>query len=413
MTANGWRTVALGQLAKLEMDRVPVRSDQQYRIAGVLNAGKGLFWRGRIRGQDTTYPVLHRLKTGQLVYRKLTAWEGPIAIVPADYDGAFVSTEFPTFTLDQNVIRPDFMQLVCEHPSLWAEMRRRSTGTALRRNRLRAGELTNIMLTVPDLHEQARIVEVVAVATAATIANRAEQTAASLLLQAASEALLATHDAWDDLPDGWVLRRLEDVADIRSGITLGRRTDKALRAVPFLRAANVQDGYLDLTEIKTVDVTEDEAERFRLELDDVLMIEGGNAEHLGRGWIWEGEIDNCLHQNHVFRVRVDRSRMEPRFLAYAVGASPARAYCLRKAKKTTNLASINKTQISALQIPVPPLDEQQRIVKQLDAIRGVVVAARATNVKSQELRRAIVESFTFGQWRMPARRLRSMEVALP
>jgi len=130
------------------------------------------------------------------------------------------------------------------------------------------------------------------------------------------------------------------------------------------------------------------------------MVEGGNAEHLGRGWIWSGEVEACLHQNHVFRARGQTGIIKPRLLAYAIGASPARAYCLDKAKKTTNLASINKTQISALPVPVPPLREQKEIVHELDAIRAAAVNAHRVHERLRDLRTSLVDSLLSGEQRV-------------
>ena len=100
------RPTRLGDVAQLDLELVRVREDQRYEVAGVAIAGRGLFWREAIEGADTKYQRLHRLRAGQLVYRKLTAWEGPITVVPSEFDGAVVSPEFPTLTLDESQVVP-------------------------------------------------------------------------------------------------------------------------------------------------------------------------------------------------------------------------------------------------------------------------------------------------------------------
>jgi type I restriction enzyme S subunit len=98
--------------------------------------------------------------------------------------------------------------------------------------------------------------------------------------------------------------RLGEVAEVASGVTLGRDLERFMTVdLPYLRVANVQDGHLDLEEIKWVRVRPTEVERFLLQPGDVLMTEGGDIDKLGRGTVWEGQIKPCLHQNHVFRVR--------------------------------------------------------------------------------------------------------------
>jgi type I restriction enzyme S subunit len=127
--------------------------------------------------------------------------------------------------------------------------------------------------------------------------------------------------------------------------------------------ANVQDGYLDLTEVKEIDVPLYQIDRFTLRSGDVLLTEGGDFDKLGRGSIWNGDIEGCVHQNHVFAVRVkDPEALLPAFLACEVQSSRARNYFLSCAKQTTNLASINSSQLRALPIVIPPPNEQRAIV---------------------------------------------------
>ena len=88
---DDWRPARVGEFARLAIERVRVDPDAvSYSIAGVLNRGAGLLNRGTIRGSETNYAELHRLRADQLVMRKLTAWEGPITVVPEEFDGFFV-----------------------------------------------------------------------------------------------------------------------------------------------------------------------------------------------------------------------------------------------------------------------------------------------------------------------------------
>ena len=166
--------------------------------------------------------------------------------------------------------------------------------------------------------------------------------------------------------NGWQTYSLADVADIASGVTKGRRLEGPTVTVPYLRVANVQAGHLDLSEIKEIEVLASEVGKYRLQAGDILMTEGGDRDKLGRGTIWRRQIDPCIHQNHVFRVRPDSARLIPEFLNYYLQTPFARNYFLRCAKQTTGIASINRTQLSSLLVPLPPVPEQQRIADILD-----------------------------------------------
>jgi type I restriction enzyme S subunit len=153
-------SVVLGDIAKVDNRTVRVKADHGYRLAGVLNGGRGLVDKGRLRGSDTNYAVLHSLQTNQLVMRKLTAWEGPIAVVPPEFEHACVSTEFPTFALDVTRVLPEYMRYVCQSPWFWNEMKARCTGTALRRMRLNQKNLLAIPMWLPPLERQRTTVDV-------------------------------------------------------------------------------------------------------------------------------------------------------------------------------------------------------------------------------------------------------------
>lgn len=172
-----------------------------------------------------------------------------------------------------------------------------------------------------------------------------------------------------DVPEHWKVLRLEDCAFVQTGAAKGRRLgDSHTVAVPYLRVANVQDGYLDLSEIKHIQIRESEIERYRLQEGDVLLTEGGDFDKLGRGFIWQGQVSNCIHQNHIFAVRPDRSRLMPEYLAYLVQSNYGKAYFLRVAHRTTHLACINSTKLKAFPALLPDLGEQERIVSILESV---------------------------------------------
>ncbi len=202
----------------------------------------------------------------------------------------------------------------------------------------------------------------------------------------APELYQATTIGW--IPKDWLLARLGNMASIVPGVTLGakvRPTDTI--EAPYLRVANVQDGYLDLREIKTVRITPKTLGQLRLEPGDVLMNEGGDFDKLGRGAVWAGEIENCVHQNHVFRVRCDAGKLVPEYLAFYSESAFGKKYFVMSSKQSTNLASINSTQLKAYPIAMPKLKEQQAIIQIILRVnnRLATLRAEASGLGSQKL----------------------------
>jgi type I restriction enzyme S subunit len=164
-------------------------------------------------------------------------------------------------------------------------------------------------------------------------------------------------------PASWSARRLADIAMITGGVTKDAKKQSAdFVELPYLRVANVQRGYLDLSEVKTIRVPPDRVADLLLRAGDILFNEGGDIDKLGRGWIWNDELPTCVFQNHVFRARLLDPAFEPRYFSW-YGNSRGYEYFLARGKQTTNLASINKSVLSALPVAVPPADEQAEIVR--------------------------------------------------
>ena len=177
-----------------------------------------------------------------------------------------------------------------------------------------------------------------------------------------------------------------DVADIVSGITKGRTVNgQRVRSVPYLAVANVQDKTLDLSVIKTIEATEDEIQRYRLRANDLLLTEGGDPDKLGRGTLWKGEVLECIHQNHIFRVRLTSDKLDPLFLNWLVGSERGKRYFLKSAKQTTGIASINMTQLRSFPLLVPPLAVQREFWRQIAAVDKLKSAHRASLAKLDAL----------------------------
>ena len=152
---------------------------------------------------------------------------------------------------------------------------------------------------------------------------------------------------------------LADVAEVVSGVAKGGRKSSGLVEIPYLRVANVQDGHLVLDEVKTITVSEEEGQRYLLKHGDVLLTEGGDPDKLGRGTVWRGEVPDCIHQNHIFRVRPTASA-RAEYLSAIIASERGKRYFLRAAKQTTGIATINMTQLKAFPVLVPPASGRTR-----------------------------------------------------
>lgn len=172
---------------------------------------------------------------------------------------------------------------------------------------------------------------------------------------------------------------LSSVADVASGITKGRKINgAATRSVPYMAVSNVQDQHLKLDTVKEIEATDEEIRRYALQKNDLLLTEGGDPDKLGRGTLWNDELPECIHQNHIFRVRITSEALRPEYLKWFVGSPAAKSYFFRAAKKTTGIASINKSQLGNLPVAIPSIERQREFERKLgilDDVRVFVVVA--------------------------------------
>ena len=204
------------------------------------------------------------------------------------------------------------------------------------------------------------------------------------------------------LPGGWCWVALDQIAEIAGGVTKGQKFSSSdrTRLVAYLRVANVQRGFLDLSKIKEIRALESDIEALWLLPGDVLFNEGGDRDKLGRGWIWQGQIPECIHQNHVFRARLFLREMQPRFVSWC-GNSYGQLWFMNAGKQSVNLASINLTVLRSFPVPLPPLSEQEALIEAVEDHLSVIEHLDADlDVKlqsAQALRQSILRHAFTGQ----------------
>lgn len=223
------------------------------------------------------------------------------------------------------------------------------------------GVIEGLKVPIPPIEEQHRIaayLDASCAAIDAAVAAKRRQLETldalrrTIITSAVTRGLVSsvnfriTGNSWlAQIPQDWNLVCLKRVASIQGGLTLGKVYEGPLVERPYLRVANVQDRHLALDEVTTIEVPAAVAKGVELRPGDVLMTEGGDLDKLGRGTLWNGEIEACLHQNHIFAVRCMPYKLRPQFLAYLTTSRYGRDYFEATGKRTTNLAATNATKV--------------------------------------------------------------------
>ncbi len=315
--------------------------------------------------------------SGDVLFAKITPCfeNGKIAQANLPRQNGFGSTEFHVVRSRPGVSDARYLHHYLRLKEVRTEGRRRMTGSGGQR-RVPASFLSELRIPVPSLDEQRHIAAVLDQAETLRTQRRValaqlDSLTQSLFLDMFGDPV-ANDRRWPEA------LTLGEVADIASGVTKGRKLEgKITRELPYLAVANVQDKSLRLDGVKSIDATEDEIQRYRLQRNDLLLTEGGDPDKLGRGTLWNDELPECIHQNHIFRVRLTTRLLTPLFLNWIVGSSRGKKYFLRSAKQTTGIASINMTQLKGFPLLVPPLALQQTFAIRIQAIEALKVTHRA------------------------------------
>ncbi len=401
----GWEVKTIGELAtEVGSGLTPRGGSESYLDKGIplVRSQNVLMNRLDLSGvayiSEETHESMARsqLWPGDILLNITGASIGRVAVVPSELKEANANQHVCRIRLREGA-NPHFVCLFLSTKDGQSQILGSQYGTT--RQGLNFGQVRQIQVPVPPLPEQraiAAVLRTVQLAKEATekVITATRQLKASLMkhlftygsvpLDRADQVPLRSTD-FGDVPAAWPAIRLSDCAYVQTGLAKGRTLeDREIIELPYLRVANVQEGHLDLREMKTIQLRKREVERFLLQPGDVVLTEGGDFDKLGRGFIWRGRVSPCVHQNHVFAVRTDHGKLLPEFLAYLAQSSYGKAYFLSVAHKTTNLACINTTKLKAFPVVLAPLAEQRLLAAQLAAVDS--------KLETEERRRAALEA---------------------
>jgi type I restriction enzyme, S subunit len=360
----------------------------------------------------------YRLRDGDLVVSRAGS-VGASALIRNPPDSVFASY-LMRFTAGPRVL-PEFLRLFLQSPPYWTQISEVADGVAM--PNINATKMAGIVVPVPPRTEQVRIVEILEdhlsrldAADAGLVDSQRRMTVLRERLvrdaitgssvpgkrQMPDLAEAGTREGdLPSLPVGWAWRRLGDIADVVGGVTkdANKQSDPDHVEVPFLRVANVQRGALRLEKVTLIRVPQSKAKTLALQRGDILLNEGGDRDKLARGWVWEGQIDGCIHQNHVFRARV-RGELDPYFLSWTANTIGGR-WAELNGKQSVNLASISLSMIRRMPVIVPPGDLSRTIVEelhgQLASLDRVAAELESARTRGQGLRRALLAAAFSGK----------------
>ena len=321
---------------------------------------------------------------------------GRACLFPSGLGSSVTVVDIAVLRPGQESVDPTWLMWTMNSPQCSGQVAALQSGTT--RKRISRRNLATIPLMVPPLAEQKRIVDAIEEHFSRLAAAEAALNAARRRLDAFQRsAAVVSFDRSE-----WAWTTLGEIAELKGGITKDskREGDPNFVEFPYLRVANVQRGFLDLSEVTTIRADPHKATKLVLQPGDILFNEGGDRDKLGRGWVWEGQIENCIHQNHVFRARLTNGDFDPYFISMHANTWGRRCFEAH-GKQTTIRASLNLTTLKSFPVPAPSRDDQRAVVAELRMLRNSEDRLRAdldrAELQSSALRSSILSMAFSGQ----------------
>ena len=334
--------VCLGDVAREIKQKVPV--DQELPTVGLEHLDPGevelAHWD---EGVETTFTKA--FSKGQVLFGRRRAYLRKAAVAP--FDG--ICSGDITVIAPKDNLSPRLLPFIIQNDALFEHAVTNSAGSLS--PRVKWQSLSQFEFELPSIAKQEDLADILW--TAQETRSHYRQ-----LLAACDDVVKSQFVEMFDKP-GIPIKHLEDIADIQGGITKNKKREAMKLQLPYLRVANILPNELDLTEVKTIGLTEQEYEAVRLISGDLLIVEGnGSDTQIGRSAIWNGQIDPCVHQNHLIRVRL-RDEALPLYVQTFLSSSEGRRQIMAKAVNTSGLHTLSTRKIRSIEIPVPPFSLQR------------------------------------------------------
>jgi len=364
---DAWPLVTLGELLTKSNDWISIKPDEKYCQVTVKLWGQGVILRNEVAGAEIAASQRLRVRAQQFILSRIDARNGAFGLVPDSLDGGVVSSDFPVFAPNNSLILSEFLNWMSKTAGFVDLCKAASEGTT-NRVRLKEDKFLGFKIPLPPLDEQRRIVARIEALAAKIEESRGlrQQTGEELeaLSGAMTSSILECNGAGSK-------RRIEELCEVRGGIQKSSARLPGANPRRYITVAHVQRNRIDTSDPRYFEVSDDELTRWHLVKGDVLVIEGnGSVDQIGRTALFRGEIANCVHQNHVIRVRPDQAKLFPEYLNAFLNSASGQNLMLQRSRTTSGLFNLSVGRIKSIEIPLSPLPEQRRIVAYLDGLQA-------------------------------------------
>lgn len=365
---QGWRWVSLGEVCE-EIYRYPTYYSIEYVEQGIPEVRGELIRKDGTLEMDLTKYRFISKETSERYSRTILREDdfvlsvrgsmGKVALVPKQFDGANITANLIRISPNHVFVHSPFLKLVFLSGYFQSTLEDSSPQTTIRT--IKAPILKSIPVPLPPLPEQKRIAakvqELMAEVEHAHTACEKQLGAAKALSLAYLRQVFESEET-----KRWERRRLGELLYVQQGVAMSPKRREGISPHPFLRTLNVLWGHVDLSMLDQMDFTDEEVAKLSLKPGDLLVCEGGEV---GRTAIWRGELEGCLYQNHIHRLRGLSDNVVPDFYVYWMQAAFQVFGSYSGQESKTTIPNLSGSQLKSFKVPLPLVEEQEHIASEL------------------------------------------------
>lgn len=371
---NGWTHAALGDIADEPEQYVP-KDDESFDyidIGAVDRAAKVIRSPQRMLGKDAPSRARKRVATGDTLVSMTRPNLNAVALVPKVLDGQIASTGFDVLR-PRSGVDPRWLGYSVRTENFVRAMSDLVQGALY--PAVRTKDVRGYVTPLAPTAEQLRIADQLDALLARIQVCNDRLDAIPALLKRFRRAVLdaatlghLTFDWREERSLGaWTETNIGACGQVGGGLTKNAKRGTLSLVKPYLRVANVQSNRIDLSEVSMIGLSPAEHAKTKLQPGDLLIVEGnGSIDQVGRVALWNGEIDDCVHQNHLIRWR-SRGPL-PRWVLIWLLSSLGRGALMERASTTTGLYTLSISKVSSVPIQPPDPSEQAEIAHLVEVL---------------------------------------------
>ncbi|WP_448203591.1 restriction endonuclease subunit S [Azospirillum sp. sgz302134] len=419
---EGWTQTTVGEVLERVADPVVVDPSKTYQEIGIRSHGKGLFNKEPVSGAVLGEKRVFWIQPDCFILNIVFAWERAVGRTTVEDVGKIASHRFPMYRPKSGLADVDYILYFFKTERGRELLALASPGGAGRNKTLGQKEFLKLPLCLPPLRQQRRIAEILSSIDEAIAATQMVIEQTRVVKQGVLERLLTRgigHTRFKktdigEIPEKWEVLRLESVlANVNTPMRSGpfgsalKKEELVESGIPFLGIDNVHaEQFVSKYKRFVTEEKFNELHRFAVRPRDVMITIMGTV---GRCCVVPASIGLALSSKHVWAMTLDQRRCIPELVCWQLNYAP---WILKEFERSAQggvMGAINSSVLRELQIPVPPLEEQSRILGVWSRFQDALKAEDDKLGRLISMKFTLISNLTTGRKRLPVNTLAAAE----